>query len=338
MKVAKCMCSKFICASFSALALVGGAGTRADGPSLQTVRVISLPGRPLPIVAAESQGIFAKYGVAVQFQSADSSDVLRVDLASGKADVAVAAVDNAVAMVETAGADVIIVMGGERTVNELMVQSEIHSISELRGKTVIVDATNTAFALQLKKILLLNSLRAGRDYQIKPIGASSLRLAAMREHKEYAGTMLGPPASVLAKRDGFVSLGSTLKFIGPYQGSGSFVLRGWARAHADVLVRYLAAYLEAQRWILAPANKQKVIELLIKETKLPPAVAEETYSLTTQGAGGYAEDARMDLDGFENVLKLRAEIEGQWGGQPPAPEKYYDAEYYQQALTQKPPK
>ena len=41
--------------------------------------------------------------------------------------------------------------------------------------------------------------------------------------------------------------------------------------------------------------------------------------------GGFAKDAQFDLEGFKNVLKLRAEVEGQWGGHPPALEKYYDS-------------
>ena len=38
------------------------------------------------------------------------------------------------------------------------------------------------------------------------------------------------------------------------------------------------------------------------------------------------------LIGFRTVLALRAEIEGQWGGRPPAPEKYLDLGYYERAL------
>jgi hypothetical protein len=32
------------------------------------------------------------------------------------------------------------------------------------------------------------------------------------------------------------------------------------------------------------------------------------------------------------VLALRAEIEGDWGGKPPAAERYYDLSYYNSAL------
>jgi hypothetical protein len=33
------------------------------------------------------------------------------------------------------------------------------------------------------------------------------------------------------------------------------------------------------------------------------------------------------MPGFHNVLKLRAEIEGQWDGKPP-PDRYIDLSYY----------
>jgi ABC-type nitrate/sulfonate/bicarbonate transport system substrate-binding protein len=303
----------------------------AQTPSLQPIRVVLLYPH-LPIVVGQAHGTFTKYGVEVQTETVPASNALRDELASGKADLAHAAADNAVAMVETAGADVVIVLGGEGSVNELVAQPGIHSIGQLRGKTVIVDAPNTAYALQLKKILLSSGLKAGVDYEIKPVGATPLRLAAMLENKNYAASMLGPPTSVQAKTAGFVSLASTKDLIGPYQATGAFVRSAWAKDHADVLVRYLAAYVEAQRWLLSPANKQPVLELLAKQWHLSATEAAETYDLMTKN-GWYEEDARFDIDGFKNVLKLRAEVEGQWGGTPPAADKYFDLSYYQRALA-----
>jgi ABC-type nitrate/sulfonate/bicarbonate transport system substrate-binding protein len=235
-------------------------------------------------------------------------------------------------MVELAGADVIIVMGGEGSQNELVAQPGIKSIPDLRGKILIVDAPNTAYALQMKKILLLSGMQVNRDYEMKPVGATPQRLAAMREHKEYAGSMLGPPTSILAKREGFVGLGSVPDLIGPYQAAGYFTLRKWAQEHRGALVGYLAAIVEAQQWLTAPANKQQVLDLMIKESHLPPDVAAETYASSMTRPGGYARDGRFDVEGFKNVLKLRAEVEGQWGGHPPPPEKYYDPSYYEAAL------
>jgi ABC-type nitrate/sulfonate/bicarbonate transport system substrate-binding protein len=224
-------------------------------------------------------------------------------------------------------------MGGEGSQNELMAQPEIKSIKDLQGKTLIVDAPNTAYALQMKKILLLNGLQAGKDYEIKPFGATPARLAAMREHKDFVGSMLGPPTSIAAKHAGFVSVGSVQELIGPYQAAGYFTPRGWAKEHRDVLIPFLAACIEAQRWLVAPANKQQVIDLWVKEFHFAPEIAAEAYESSMNHPGGFAPDARLDLEGFKNVLKLRAEVEGQWGGHPPGPEKYYDSTYYDAALA-----
>jgi ABC-type nitrate/sulfonate/bicarbonate transport system substrate-binding protein len=308
-------------------------GVLVQTPSPQRIKVLTLLGRPLQVVVAETRGIFAKYGVELETANKANSEELRADLAAGKGDLAYLAVDNAVAMVELAHEDVIIVMGGEGSQNELIAQPGIKSIKDLRGKTLIVDAPNTAYALQMKKILLLNAMRAGKDYEMKPFGTTPARLAAMREHKEYAGSMLGPPTSIVAKREGFVSLGSVQELIGPYQAAGYFTTRKWAQDHREALTTYLAAVIEAQRWLMAPANKQQVLELMVKESHLAPEVAAESYDSLMTRPGGYASSARFDTDGFQNVLKLRAEIEGQWDGHPPSPEKYYDPAYYNAALT-----
>ena len=44
-------------------------------------------------------------------------------------------------------------------------------------------------------------------------------------------------------------------------------------------------------------------------------------------------DGKIDLDGFRNVLKLRATLHGDWGGVPPPPERYLDVSHYERALA-----
>jgi ABC-type nitrate/sulfonate/bicarbonate transport system substrate-binding protein len=314
------------------LAIFPLGSTMAQAPP-QKIRLLTLLGRPLQLIAAEKLGLFSKYGIEVETDNAPNSELLRSNLAAGKGDLAYLAVDNAVAMVELAHQDVVIVMGGEGSQNELIAQPDIKSIQALRGKTLIVDAPNTAYALQMKKILLSNGMQPGQDYEMKPIGSTPQRLVAMREHKEYAGSMLGPPTSIVAKREGFVSLGTVQELIGPYQAAGFFTERKWAQEHRDALIPFLAAMIEAQRWLLAPANKQEVVDTMIKESHLAPDVAAESYESLVTRPGGFASDAALDLEGFKNVLKLRAEVEGSWDGHPPPPDKYYDPSYYNAARS-----
>lgn len=301
------------------------------------LKVICLPSRPLSLAVAIEHGLLAKRGLQVEVQIVANSDELRAALANGTADLAHAAVDNAVALEEKTHLGVAVVLGGEGSTNELIAQPGITSIENLRGRTVIVDAPTTAYAIQLKKILLLHGLQTGRDYEMKPIGGTPLRLAAMREHKNYAASILGPPTSLLAKHDGFVSLATTQQVLGSYQGVGAFALRSWANQNRDTLTSYIAAFIEAQRWLLNPANKPAVIALVESEFKLSEPLAKQAYNSWLLAPGSLEPDAKLDLEGFRNVLRLRAEIEHTWTGATPSPETYYDPSYFNAALSQFPP-
>src|SRR5712664_1483368 len=301
------------------------------------LRVKMFPGaQALPVMAASSQGIFERHGLKVEVLFTVNSQEQRDGLAAGDFQIAQAAVDNAVAMVELAGHDVVIVTGGDSSMNEFFVQPDIASYADLKGHTLLVDAPNTAYALQLKKILRMNGLKEGADYKIHPIGGTFLRLKGMRENKDYKASMLNLPFSVDAKAAGLKSMGRAVDLIGPYQANGTFVLRSWAKANADTLERFIAGYIEGTRWAVAPANREAATKLLAERLKVAPEVAARTWELMTDPKFGLARDARFDMQGFRNVLALRAEIEGSWGGKPPAPERYVDLSYYENALKKIP--
>jgi ABC-type nitrate/sulfonate/bicarbonate transport system substrate-binding protein len=297
------------------------------------LRVKVFPGaQNLPLFAGVAKGFFAKRGIAVEPLFTASSGEMRDGLANGDIEVAHAAIDNLVYMVELAGKDAVIVSGGDSSMNEFFVQGYVASAADLRGRTVIVDAPNTAYALQVRKILLNAGLKPG-DYTFKPVGGGLFRARAMKEDRDNAASILNPPFSFSAAKDGMKSLGRTIDLLGPYQATGAFVMRAWARANANVLERYLAAYIEATRWARDPANRAECVQLLADRLKIERSVAEPTYDALMDPAFGLVPDARFSAEGFRNVLALRAEIEGQWGGKPPAPEKFVDLGYYERAMA-----
>ena len=297
------------------------------------LRVKMFPGaQALPVMAAASQGIFERYGLKVEVLFTVNSQEQRDGLASGDFQIAQAAVDNAVAMVELAKNDVVIVTGGDSSMNEFFVQPDIKTYSDLRDHTLLVDALNTAYALQLKKILLMNGLKEGADYRLNPIGGTALRLKGLRENKEFKAAMLNPPFSVDAKAAGLKSMGGAVDLIGPYQGSGTFVLRSWGAANAEILERYIAAFIEGNRWAVHPANKGAAVKILSERLKITPEVATRTWEILSDPKSGLARDGRFDMQGFRNVLALRAEIEGGWGGKPPQPDRYVDLSFYEKAF------
>src|SRR5947209_10097167 len=149
------------------------------------VKVKMFPGAAaMPAMAAAAQGLFAHHGLKVELLFTANSDEQRAGLAKGDFEIAQAAVDNAVAMVELAKEDIVIVSGGDSSSNEFIVQPDIRSYADFKGTTLLVDAPNTAYALQLKKILLLNGLKEA-DYKILSVGATGFRLRGMKENKDY---------------------------------------------------------------------------------------------------------------------------------------------------------
>jgi ABC-type nitrate/sulfonate/bicarbonate transport system substrate-binding protein len=313
------------------VALVLPVGSRAE--ELVPLRVNAFPNaKALPLHAGIATGIFARRGLAVELQLTENSKSQRDGLASGRFDIAQAALDNAVAMIEVAHEDVVIVSGGDSGMNEFIVQPEIGSFADLKGKTVIVDAPDTAYALQAKKILLKSGLHEGADYTIKPVGAVVYRYKALVEDKRNAGGVLNLPFNIQAEENGLKSLGRIIDMLGPYQAAGAFTMRTWARDHSATLERYLAAYVEALRFVRDPAHKAENLALLRDKLKLSEATAERTYAQLVDPGFGFTPDAKFDAVGFRNMLDLRAEVERKPGAAAPSPEKYVDLGYYERAM------
>src|SRR5713101_1022691 len=316
-----------------ACALALGPAAPAAPQELAPLRVNAFPTASYsPLYLGIANGVFERRGIKVDLQFTPNSDSQREGLAKGAFDIAYAAVDNAVAMVELAKQDAVIVTGGDTGMNELIVRPEIQSVADIRGKTLVVDAPNTAYALLAKKVLRNAGLLYGRDYALKPIGGTPQRLEAMEKSADNAAAMLNPPFSFAAKDRGLKSFGRAIDLLGPYQAGGAFVMRGWARANAPLLERYIAAYIESVRMATAPENRARMISLIATRLKQDPRAAERSYHALMEPRFGLAPDARFDMEGFKAVLALRAEIEGQWGGRAPAPEKYIDLGYYDRAM------
>jgi ABC-type nitrate/sulfonate/bicarbonate transport system substrate-binding protein len=289
--------------------------------------VIVFPGvQNLAMFAAQAKGFYAKRGLAVDLKFTVNSDELRGGLADGKYQIAHSAIDNAFALKDKANADIAVVLGGDNSFNHLIVQPDIKSLAEVKGKTVVVDAINTAYAFQLYEMLKQKGVNKG-DYEIKLAGGTALRLDAMLKDKGNVAAMMNPPFSTRAVKEGLKDMGTAAAALGAYQGTSAFVLRPWAQANSDTLVKYVEAYIEGWRWAFDPKNKAEVVKILVERLKLTEDVATQSFDDTK---GDSAKDGAVDMAGVNNVLKLRAQYEG---GAPADPAKYLDLSYYKKALA-----
>ena len=320
------MMKRLLAAAFAAVFAIAvqPRDARAEDTKLT---VIVFPGvQNLPMFAAQAKGFYAKRGLNVDLKFTPNSDELRNGLAEGRYQIAHSAVDNAFALKDKANVDIAVVLGGDNSFNHLMVQPDIKSLADIKGKTVVVDALNTAYAFQLYEMLKQKGLNKG-DYDVKSVGATGFRLDAMTKDKAMAAAIMNPPFSTRGEKAGLKDMGTAAAALGAYQGTSAFVLRAWGKANTDTLVKYLQAYVEGWRWGFDPKNKAEAIALLVERLKLPEDIAASAYESTKND---FNRDGAIDMDGVKNVLKLRAQFEG---GTPASPDKYLDLSYYQKALA-----
>ena len=89
----------------------------------------------LPLHAGVANGIFARHDIAIELSFTENSTGSARAWPRDHRHRAFAAVDNAVAMVEVAKQDVIIVTGGDSGMNEFFVQPLRASFADLRGRS-----------------------------------------------------------------------------------------------------------------------------------------------------------------------------------------------------------
>lgn len=315
----------------AALAMPSLAHAQGSG-QVTALKVMVFPGLAnLPLFSAQANGFLEKRGLAVEIINTPNSDVLRNGLAAGNHQFVVAGVDNAVAMAED-GHDIGILIGGDSAFNALYAKPDIAGWADLRGRTLIVDSPRTAYAIAGYRMLEMNGLPRG-SYTVRPTGGTFARYELMFSDPTAHASMLNPPFSLQAEARGLKRLGSVTEVLGPYLGNAGWAMRAWSAANPDIVQRYLAAYVEGIRWMLAPQNADAVVAVLGERLRLAPDLARRNLALLTDPATGSAVDGRFDLDGFRNVLKIRAEVLGSWGGTPPAPGRYLDLGYWERAVA-----
>jgi ABC-type nitrate/sulfonate/bicarbonate transport system substrate-binding protein len=287
--------------------------------------------KALPIYIAQERGLFSRRGLEVDLDETEASRDQREGLASGRIQIVQSAIDNGLALIVT-GHDIVVVMGGEGGMNDFIVQPEINTLEDLRGRRLVVDSPDTAYALLARKMLKAAGLEYGVDYDMRPVGNGSHRLAAMLRDKENAGAVLNPPFTAQAKAAGLKSLGRLVDHLGPYQAGGAFAHRHWAQDNSATLEAYIAGYVEALRWMRNPENFDRQETMLVQRLKLAPEIARATLQDMLEPDFGFMTDAKLDMRGMTAVLETRAATEGQ----DPRLSKmtsFIDESWYERALA-----
>jgi len=315
------------------------AGCAAQPPAPpKTVNLIVFPGGfNWPIWVAQEKGLFAKHGIEVKITPTPSSVFQLTNLIDGKFDIAMTAIDNLIAYREgqgeakVLGPDLIAFMGGDNGFLRLVAVPEVKTFSDLRGRTVSVDALTTGYAFVLLELLERGGLQRERDYKVERAGGVLQRFQALME-KKHAATLLLSPFEVQAEARGYTRLANATDVLGAYQGLVGGARKSWADANRDAVIGYIRAFSEAVDWLYDPKNRDEAMAILRKNI---PAMTEQgaqaAYGILLHPREGFQKKAQIDLNGVRTVLALRSKY-----GQPQKtltdPDRYYDASFYRAAM------
>jgi ABC-type nitrate/sulfonate/bicarbonate transport system substrate-binding protein len=304
----------------------------------RTLEVIVFPGGfNWPLWVGQEKGFFARHGLALNLTPTPNSVFQMQNLATGKFDIAFSTVDNVVAYQEgqgeapLAGApDFFLFMGGQSGAVRLVVQPDIATLAELKGKSLAVDAATTGYAFVLRKILQLGGLAEG-DYRIERLGGTAQRAEALMQGKTV-GTILTSPLEIVPEARGFRRLANAVDVLGPYQAVSGAARRGWARDNETALVAFIRGYVEALDWLGDAAHRDEAVALYRRNLpQTSEADARKAWDLLLGGPEGFQKKARIDRAGVATVLRLRSEF-----GEPRTAlsdvERYIDESYYRKAL------
>lgn len=332
----------FAVAAVVAAAFVASSPAHAQAAAkpLQTLSVISFDGGwNLPIWAAQRQGFFDANGVIVHLSYTPNSAALVTGIFDGRYQIALASLDNVVAYQEGQGEakipdnpDLFAFLGGDSGLLSVVSGPAMKSFSDLKGKTLSVDAMTNGLSFVLFELLARNGMGM-TDVTYVRAGGTVNRYRELLAGKHEA-TLLRTPFEVLAKQRGLNVL-ATAETLGPYQGTVGFARKSWAANNDAALVGFIRAYKSALDWIYDRGNREIVEALLVANVRdMTPALAKGSYELLVGDKGGVIRDAALDIPGIKTVLTLRSKY-----GTPQKtltdPDKYIDSSYYRKAMVGK---
>jgi ABC-type nitrate/sulfonate/bicarbonate transport system substrate-binding protein len=238
--------------------------------------VVALVSYFYPMWIAIEQGFNAQQGLDVEMTTLQTNEAVAAAV-SGSLDILMCPTDSCITAISK-GAQLV-------QVNDYMVQApydliarpEIQSVSDLRGKRVGASSLSAGTGT-LAKIMLRARGLAPDDYQLVQAGGNPARFAALQSGGVDAA-MLSDPVNFQAVLEGYRNLLNFSEVVPEYSFSSDWVQDSWLQdvPNRDYLVSFQAAQIKANQWAQDPANKAAFIDLIVRQTRTTPAVAERVH-------------------------------------------------------------
>jgi ABC-type nitrate/sulfonate/bicarbonate transport system substrate-binding protein len=290
------------------------------------VSIISDSAGTWPLRVAEQKGYFTQEGLQVEISVTVDSQKQLAGLADGTFDITQQASDHFVRAVQE-GKNVFVFMTISRPIFDFVVQRDVRTIADLKGKTIALDHPTTGYWLLFRKIFAQNGLPPDAYSLLPYLGGAEARWKAVQDGRAQ-GTFLNPPLSLRAISGGLTRLTGLAEHVPNYPATSGGARRDWAKQHPETLEAYLRANIRAIRWLSDPAHRDEALAIYAKRVKSDPKELAESYDTFIRQ--GLVPGAKLGMDGMQQMLELLVES-GQLAADKARPELYADASYQEKA-------
>lgn len=187
----------------------------------------------------------------------------------------------------------VIAFGGVRPALALNVRPEIKTGADLKGKNIAVTSIGSTTDLVAREIVRSLGLNPERDIVTQGLGSQANNQTALRTGA-VAAALFTPPYDVIMEKEGFRVIAWAGDVIKEQLQAGLVTSDNKISRSPGQVKRMVRGFVRSL--VFLRKEKSKVVEMIAKQWKIDPDVAEKSYQvmIKTLSANGSASDSAID--------------------------------------------
>lgn len=291
-------------AALLALPFILFAAAASSAATKITIGHSTINPRVAPLWIAQEKGFFQKYGIDATLVFVRNTPLMIAAMKAGTIPIAYGGGSGIVGASASENDLRVLATFTGRMTNNVVARPGIKAPKELRGKTLGIQGlggTNWMAALLWLEHFGLDLRRD--NIMLQGTGEQIVRAQALESGRVDAAVIDMAFSKKLAAR-GFNVIGDAEKTEIPFTGVDIVTTRGYITGQPELVENILKGLIEAVAYLIAPANRAAVVDLIAKKMRLKETVtAEEGYQDTVRAM---ARKPYPAVDGMRNVQRLLA--------------------------------
>jgi ABC-type nitrate/sulfonate/bicarbonate transport system substrate-binding protein len=193
----------------------------------------------------------------------------------------------------------------EKQMFSLVVQPEIKTVADLKGKVIGISSFGGTQHLVTVGVLKAVGIDPDRDVQVINVGNEAVRIEQLRSRQIHAA-MINPPMSVMTRKEGMRLLLHAADYIDlPLTGLGATTKK--LKENPEQAKRVLRALRDSLQFIRA--NRKETVAIFARWLNMDSQIAADTYDLAVKvlSADGTASDKSIaaSIEEAKETAKLK---------------------------------